>query len=92
MPEWKKGEQPDGSKTGRTEATNSQRMFKVLEVLKKHSDSNNRMTQEQILAALKKINFGCNIKTLRQTLVDLIMMMNPAVIDDNTSALFTGTE
>ena len=52
MPEWKKGEQPDGSKTGRTEATNSQRMFKVLEVLKKHSDSNNRMTQEQILAAL----------------------------------------
>ena len=84
MPEWKKGEQPDGSRSGRTEATNSQRMFKVLEVLKKHSDSNNKMTQEQILAALKTdLNFGCNIKTLRQTLVDLITMMDPPILDEN---------
>ncbi|MBR1724920.1 MAG: WYL domain-containing protein [Ruminococcus sp.] len=80
MPEWKKGEQP---KLG--EATNSQRMFKVLKVLKKYSDSNNRLTQEQILKLLagdKDIDYSCNIKTLRQTLTDLIAMANPDVLTD----------
>ncbi|MGN0634075.1 MAG: WYL domain-containing protein [Oscillospiraceae bacterium] len=80
MPKWKKGERPDIGKAQRTEASNSLRMFKVLTVLRRYSDSNNRLTQQQIMELLSKdedTKYSCNSKTLAQTLRGLISEINP---------------
>ncbi|SDB60197.1 Predicted DNA-binding transcriptional regulator YafY, contains an HTH and WYL domains [Ruminococcaceae bacterium FB2012] len=56
------------------------RVLKVLQVLKKYSDSNNRMSQSGIMEKLKNdedIDYSCDAKTLSKALREMILVLNP---------------
>ena len=65
------------------------RVLKVLQVLKKHSNSNNKMTQTMIMEKMmkdKEIDYKCDHKTLAKAIRELILVMNPppqSLTDEN---------
>ena len=65
------------------------RVLKVLQVLKKHSNSNNKMTQTMIMEEMmkdKEIDYKCDHKTLAKAIRELILVMNPppqSLTDEN---------
>ncbi len=66
--------------------TDPMRVLKVLQVLKRHSDSNNRLKQSDImewLAKDKDIDYSCDSKTLSKALRELIAVLNPPRLDEN---------
>ena len=65
--------------------TDPMRVLKVLQTLKKYSDSNNKMKQSDIMKAMKKdkdIGYECDEKTLSKALRELILVLDPPHLTD----------
>lgn len=57
------------------------RALKLLDVLKSGTDRKNKLTQEQLLSLMKKMDGSCSLKTMRTDLRNLMDAINP-ILDD----------
>ena len=57
------------------------RALKLLEILKSGTDRKHKLTQEQLLAMMKKMDGSCTLKTMRTDLRNLMSAINP-ILDD----------
>ena len=57
------------------------RALKLLEILKSGTDSKHKLTQEQLLSLMKKMDGSCTLKTMRTDLRNLMNAINP-ILDD----------
>lgn len=67
------------------------RVLKVLQVLKKNSNSNKKMTQADIMEVLKNdedINYSCDKRTLSKAIRELILVLNPTHYNKNNEDRF----
>jgi len=55
------------------------RALKLLEVLKSGTDRKHKLTQEQLLSMMKKMDGHCTLKTMRTDLRNLMSAINPIV-------------
>lgn len=58
------------------------RALKLLEILKLGTDRDNKLTQEQLLKAMKKMDGSCTLKTMRTDLRNLMAAINPVMDED----------
>ena len=57
------------------------RALKLLEILKSGTDSKHKLTQEQLLTMMKKMDGSCTLKTMRTDLRNLMNAINP-ILDE----------
>lgn len=57
------------------------RALKLLEILKSGTDRKHKLTQEQLLTMMKKMDGSCTLKTMRTDLRNLMNAINP-ILDD----------
>ena len=53
------------------------RALKLLEILKSGTDRKHKLTQEQLLSMMKKMDGSCTLKTMRTDLRNLMSVINP---------------